>query len=67
MLPVPCPACKSVAEPKQRWVRFGDGTEHLEARCAICDAYLQYVAQTPENIREAPAKPAFWPTQGGFW
>lgn len=67
MLPVPCSACKSTLIPVQRWRRFDDGTEHLEARCSACDQFIQYVKQTPENLREAPAKPTFWPQQGGFW
>jgi hypothetical protein len=54
-----CYRCGAADAPRLRWQTCSNGRRHLRADCAVCGAFLKWLAQTADNVAlvEVPDEP----------
>jgi hypothetical protein len=57
MMLSPCHRCGATGAPRLEWRPTGRGRAHLGAYCGACGAWLKWVPQTTEVLREVPPRP----------
>ena len=45
-----CFTCKKDIEPKTSFKIMRNGTEHIEARCPLCNRFLKYLPQKKDTV-----------------